>query len=565
MIFQILEKIIQKGFYDCGYETDIQIILSNRPDLCDFQCDNAFKLAKLYHKSPLQIGQEVVEKIKSFEDFTTYFKEITCIAPGFINIIISDSIINHILNSMIENDHFDISMPSKRDTYVLDYGGPNIAKPLHVGHLRTAIIGESIKRIIEFMGHKTVSDVHFGDYGLQIGEVIYGMILDNKDIEDIDLAYLDETYPKMSKLCKENPEILAKCAEITKQLQEGNQKYQSMWKRILEISKLDIQRIYRYLGVNFDVWYGESDAYPYIDTVTKQLQEKHLLKESDHALVVEVKKEEDNKEIPPLIYQKSNGAYLYGTTDLATIYQRVKDYQPNHILYVTDLRQSLHFEQVFRVCEKWGITENISLEHLGYGTVNGKDGKPFKTRTGDAAKLDDLLNQVKEEFIKTKESNKNMKEEDLDKIVNAIIKFADLQNNREKDYIFDIEKFSNVVGKTGPYVLYTYVRMNKILQNETLSIGKFNSEIYNEYDRNTRIYLLQLEQAITSSFHERMPHYIAEYVYKLCECLNAFYQHNHIIGLENEKKQQWLLLIHFTNRVIKELLHLLVIEIPSEM
>lgn len=563
MIFEILKEIIKKGFIDCGYEGDIEIIPSNRPDLCDFQCDNAFKLAKTYHKAPLQIGKEVVEYIKKQKDFTDYFKEISCVNPGFINIKISDSLINQVLNKMVNDDHFNINKPEVIETFVLDYGGPNIAKPLHVGHLRTAILGESIKRIINFMGHKTVADVHLGDYGLQIGQVIYGMLLDKKTVDDIDINYLETTYPKMSKLCKEDKDVMEKCAEITRQLQNGNQEYQTMWQRILEISKEDIKKLYKYLDINFDVWYGESDAYPYIEQVTDDLNKQNLLKRSEGALVVDVTKSSDTKEIPPLIYQKSNGAYLYGTTDLATIYQRMQDYNPNHIFYVVDNRQALHFNQVFRVCEK--LSMNVNLEYLGYGTVNGSDGKPFKTRSGDTVKLSDLLNQVKETFIKTKDSNQHMQEEDLNKIVNAIIKFADLQNNREKDYIFDIDKFSNVVGKTGPYILYTYVRMNKILQNEALTIKTFNDSIYNDYDRETRLYLLQLDKAINLAFEEKRPHYVAEYVYNLCEYLNSFYQHNHIMGLTDDKKQQWLLLLTLTNKIIKTLLHLLVIEIPSEM
>lgn len=564
MILDVLKSIVKKFFNECGYDCDIKVSKSNRPDLCDYQCDDVFKLAKMYHKSPIEIGTNVVEKINNYSEFDKYFKKVEFASPGFINIIVSDSLINTILNDMINNPNFNIKTSTK-ERFILDYGGPNVAKPLHVGHLRTAIIGESIKRIINFKGHDTISDTHLGDYGLQIGEVIYGIKRDNISLEDLTLEYLDKIYPEMSKICKEDESILNECASITKELQEGNLEHTKMWKKICEISVKDIKRLYNYLDVSFDLWLGESDSYKYIEPLTNLLNEKKLLKESEGALVIDVKEENDNKEIPPLIYKKSNGAYLYGTTDLATIYQRVKEYNPDHILYVTDLRQSLHFEQVFRASKLSGLTKNINLRHLVYGTVNDATGKPFKTRNGDAAKLDDLFNQVKETFISIKESNKDLSNEDLDIIVNSIIKFADLQNNYEKDYIFDINKFSSVVGKTGPYILYTYLRMNKIIKEEEININLLNDKIYNEFDRNLRLKLLDLPLVIDTAFIEFKPSYIAEYVYDICGIDNIFYQNNHIISSDNETKQQWLLLLDFTNKLIKQLLNLLVIDIPSQM
>ena len=564
MILKTLKEVLKEAFNNCGYNEDINVIVSNRPDLCDYQCDDAFKIAKLYHKNPILIGEEVTNKLKELDNFNFYFKEVTFVKPGFINMVVSDELINNEIQKMMDDEHFNLEKV-KKETYFLDYGGPNVAKPLHVGHLRTAIIGESLKRIINFVGHKTVSDVHLGDYGLQIGEVIYAVKEDGLSIDDITLEYLDEAYPRMSKICKENEEIMQRCALITKELQDGNKEYQEIWKKIYEVSVNDIKRIYEYLDVSFDLWEGESDGYKYIPNVTEELNKLNLLKDSEGAKIIEVKTEDDKKEMPPLIYQKSNGAYLYGTTDLAAIYERVNEYNPNHILYITDLRQGLHFEQVFRASKKWGITKDINLEHLGYGTVNGSDGKPFKTRSGDTVKLDGLFKQVKEAFISTKETNKDMKDEDLDILVNAIIKFADLQNNREKDYIFDILKFSNVVGKTGPYILYTYVRINKILNNEKLQINKLNNEIYNKFDRDLRLKLLDLNTYIMTAFNERRPHHIAEYIYDLCVLCNIFYQNNHITGLEEDKKQQWLLLLTFTNKLLKELLNLLAIKIPSEM
>lgn len=565
MILDILESVISKSFKECGYNNDIRVIKSNRPDLCDYQCDAIFKVAKEYHKSPIEIGEEVVNKINSLSDFNDYFNEVSFVKPGFINIIVSDKLINELLNNMISNDKFNLKEPSKKENYFLDYGGPNIAKPLHVGHIRPAIIGESIKRIINFVGHNTMSDVHLGDFGLQIGQVIYGILKDDKKPEDITLEYLEYIYPYMSKLCKEDEEVLGECAKITKDLQDGNEYYRNLWKIICEISGNDIKRIYNYMDVSFDLWNGESDGYKYIDNVTLELNKNNLLRVSEGAKIIEVKKETDSKEIPPLIYQKSNGAYLYGTTDLASIYERVTKYNSKHILYVVDSRQSLHFTQLFRVCELLPITSDIEFKHLGLGTVNGSDGKPFKTRSGDTVKLDDLFKNVKETFIGIKESNKNMSEEDLNILVNAIVKFADLQNNREKDYIFDINKFSQVVGKTGPYVLYTYLRVNKILENEELTINKLNDKVYNKFDRDLRIKIIELQISVDNAFKEFLPSYIADYVYDICVLNNVFYQNNHISNLNDEKKQEWLLLLSLSNKILKKLLYLLTINIPSEM
>lgn len=562
-MIEILQNYLQKIFKDCGYEYDTRIIKSNRLDLCDYQCDDAFKLAKIYKQNPIVIGNNIVGKINEQPDFKKYFEEVSLV-NGFINIKVSNELINKTLEEMYVNDKFNLPKIEQPELFFLDYGGPNIAKPLHVGHLRTAIIGETIKRIINFYGHKTISDVHLGDYGLQIGEVIYAVKRDKININNITLEYLNKAYPEVSKLCKENENILNECALITKELQEGNIEYTNLWKKIYEVSLEDIKRIYKYLDVSFDLWLGESDSYKYINEVTKLLEDKKLLEESDGARVVRVNLDDDKKEIPPLIYQKSNGAYLYGTTDIATIYERVNKYNPNHILYVTDARQALHFTQVFRTCNLLGLTNKIDLLHIGYGTVNGSDGKPFKTRNGDAASLSSLLEQIKDTFIEIKEENKNMSEEDLDIITNSIVKFADLQNNFERDYIFDIKKFSEVVGKTGPYILYTYLRLNKVINSYSKNYKAFDKNTYN--DRNLRLKLLELPIVINNSFNSLMPSYIAEYLYDLCTVANAFYQSNYISTQEDEIiKEQWLKLIDLTNKIIKTLLDLLAIKIPSKM
>ena len=563
----ILENIITDVTNSLGYTVDnMTVIKSNRPDLCDYQCDQVFKLAKQYHKNPMEIGEEITHKINELENFNDYFEKVEFVRPGFINITLSNNFINNKLKNMYNNPKFDIKLPSVKETYFMDYGGPNVAKPLHVGHMRTAIVGEAIKRIINYFGHKTISDVHLGDYGLQIGEVIYGIKEKNMDIKDLTIKDLDYIYPEMSKRCKEDETLKEKCASITKDLQDGNKEYYEYFKKICEVSVSDIKNIYNYLDVHFDLWLGESDSYPYIPKVEQLLDSKHLLESSEGARVVYVNRDDDKVEIPPLLFKKANGAYMYPATDLGSIYQRVEDYNPDHILYVVDNRQALHFEQVFRTCQLSGLIDESKLEHLGYGTVNGLDGKPYKTRSGDTPKLQNLFEQVKEIFENAKEENKNKSESDKNIIVNSILKFADLQNSRERDYIFDIEKFSGLVGKTGPYILYTYVRINKIIEKFTNDVNNLTDNIYNNYDRDLRVKLLDLEYELNLAFENRKPNYLVDYIYDLCVLVNAFYQNNHIINLDDEiKRNDWVSVLKLSNKIIKEMLNLLAIEIPTEM
>lgn len=561
MISSIIEKLFAEN--NIG---NIKISKSNRPDLCDYQSNDVFRISKELKKSPIVVGEEIVNRINALDNFDDYFESVTFVKPGFINITLSSSFINRVVRCINDDSKFNIRLPKNKEVFVVDYCGANVAKPLHVGHMRTTIVGESIARIIRFMGHKTICDVHLGDYGLQIGQVIYGIKRDHKKLDEIDISYLDKIYPEISALSKENEDIKDKCAQITKELQEGNKEYTELWKKILEVSVADIKGICNYLGAHFDYWYGESDAYPYLNEVESLLKEKGLLKESEGALIVDVRQDDDKKEIPPLLFKKSNGAYLYASTDLACILQRKKDFNPDHILYITDLRQALHFEQVFRTAEKLDLFKKEQLEHLGYGTVNGMDGKPFKTRDGKAPKLQNLFDEVKEIFISKKEENKNLSNDDLDKIVNSILKYGDLQNSKEKDYIFNIEKFSETVGKTGPYILYTYLRINKILKDNNYKGSELSNTIYNESDRNLRIKLFDLEDYIYLAFNNRNPFYIADYIYDLCLLLNNFYQNNNISNLcDDVNKNDWLFILNLSNRVLKELLNLLIIDIPSKM
>ncbi len=564
MVIDVLSNILTQISKNLGYD-ELRVIKSNRPDLCDYQCDGVFNLSKKYKKNPIIIGEEIVKKINELNDFSDYFDKVEFCKPGFINIVLSNKFINKVLKEMYNKSKFNLKQPTLKETYVIDYGGPNVAKPLHVGHMRPAIVGESIKRIINYIGHNTISDVHLGDIGLPIGEVIYACLKDNVKPDEITLEYLNKVYPMMSAIVKEDEDVKASCAAIIKDVQE-KKNYLEYWKKICEISTNDIKRLYKFLNVSFDYWYGESDAYDYIPKVKEVLMDKKLLVDSNGAKVVFINKEEDKIEYPPLIFEKSNGAYLYESSDIGTIYQRMKDFNPNYILYVTDARQSLHFTQVFRVCEKSGISASAKLLHLPHGTINGLDGKPYKTRSGETPKLDDLFNEVKKIFISKKESNKNMSDEDVNIIVNSILKFADLQNSRDKDYIFDINKFSDTQGKTGPYILYTYLRMNKIIEKFSSNINNLSNNIYNNYDRDLRICMLDYEEYLYSAFKEFKPSYIADYIYNICVLMNSFYQNNHISNLQDkEKLNDWISIIKLANKIIKEMLNLLIIDIPTEM
>lgn len=560
MVIKILENILKEEINKLNYNEDVVINKSNRLDLCDYQYNGIFKLSSIYHKKPMEIGEEIVNSIRMRKDFDHYFKSVEFANPGFINIKISDILINECLTRMNEMNKFGIDEDNEL-TYVIDYGGPNIAKPLHVGHLRPAIIGEAIKRVLKFKGCKVIADVHFGDFGLQMGQVIYGIKQKNIKLEDLTLNDLNKIYPEISKLCKEDKDVKNICATLEKQMQDGDKELEKYYDKIFELSSNDIKEIYKYLDIDFDLWYGEMSSRKYIPFVEEKIKDIAYI--SEGATIVDVKEENDKKELPPLIFKKSDGAYLYGSTDMATIYEREQDFNPDYILYVADLRQDLHFKQVFRASLKSKITD-AKLEHLGFGTINGTDGKPFKTRSGETPKLRDLFNEVKELFISKKEENSSMSSSDIDKIVNAILKFADLQNNREKDYIFDIKKFSEVVGKTGPYVLYTYLRINKIIKD--MEITSLNNIVYNEFDRNLRMKLLDLSTAIDNAYKTRMPSYIADYIYDLCMIVNSFYQNNHINNLDDiEKKNNWIYVLNLSNKILKEMLDILAIEIPSVM
>ena len=531
-------------------------------DKADFQINSVFLIAKDKHVAPKEIGEMLVSKINENDNVSDYFSKVEFVMPGFINLFISDKLINKHINEYITNGF--VEKTTSNDVYFLDYGGPNVAKPLHIGHLRPAIIGESIKRILNLKGYKTIGDVHLGDYGLQIGEVIYGLKKENIPLSELNIDLLNRIYPQMSALAKSDEEVYNECKRITSELQKGNTEYKEYYKVIKEVSVNDIKRLYDYLGVSFDLWLGESDSEPYIPKLMKELESRNLVVVDQGAKIVNIKRDTDKKEMPPVIVEKSDGSAIYATTDLATIMERVEKYNPKYILYVVDARQSLHFEGVFRIAQMLGYTNN--LEHIAFGTINGSDGKPFKTRSGETLKLDELINNTKEIFLSKREENKNMSSVDLDKIVNSIIKYADLQNNREKSYNFDIAKFSEVSGKTGPYILYSALRIRKILTTNTFNKGNVSDTIYNDIDKNLRLKLLDFNKYLDKAIEDRLPSVIAEYVYDLADLLNSFYQNIHISNIEDETmKNDYLNILDLSFNILKECLDLLIIELPSEM
>ena len=554
-----ITKYLEQIFKELDLDNYLKISSS---DKADYQINSVFMIAKDKHVNPKEIGEMIESKINEQPDVKDYFRKVEFVMPGFINLFVSDKLINKHINSYITNGF--VEKTDSKDVYFLDYGGPNVAKPLHIGHLRPAIIGESIKRILNLKGYKTIGDVHLGDYGLQIGEVIYGLKKENIPLSELNIDLLNRIYPEMSALAKSDEEVYNECKKITSELQKGNIEYKEYFKKIKEVSVDDIKRLYNYLGVSFDLWLGESDSEPYIPKLMNELEIRNLIVVDQGAKIVNVKQDTDKKEIPPVIVEKSDGSAIYATTDLATIMERVEKYDPKYILYVVDARQSLHFEGVFRIAKMLGYDTN--LEHIPFGTINGSDGKPFKTRSGETLKLDELIKNTKEIFLNKREENKSMSEEDLDKIVNAIIKYADLQNNREKSYNFDISKFIDVSGKTGPYILYSALRIRKIINSFNYNKGNVSEVTYNDIDRSLRLKLLDFNKYLDKSIEDRLPSIIGEYVYDLANLLNSFYQNINISKITDENmKNDYLNVLDLSFNILKECLDLLIIELPSEM
>lgn len=580
-----LTNILSQAFTDCGYDAKYgQVVISGRPDLCQFQCNGAMSAAKEYRKAPFMIADEVVAKLTEIDGFESLFDKAEMVRPGFINLSLKDSYIASAMNTITEDDRIGVKKAEDPMKIVIDYGGPNVAKPLHVGHLRPAIIGEAIKRTFNFLGHDIVGDVHLGDWGLQMGMIIIeverlypALPYFDSNITDgypkeapFTFEELEEIYPQASARCKADPEYNEKAKKATYDLQNGRPGYRALWRHFVDLSIADIKVIYDRLDVNFDLWLGESDAHPYIDAVTNMLKDKGAMVESDGALVVDVSREDDKKEIPPIILYKTDGSVLYGTTDLATIDQRVKDYDPDFIFYVVDSRQSTHFVQVFRCASDHGVAPaTTGLEHLGFGTMNGKDGKPFKTRDGGILKLTDFINMVEDNAREKVSDREGLDINATAKAVGlATLKFADLSNFRMKDYVFDLEKFSAFEGKTGPYILYSYVRINNImnkLRDENFAPGEILAP-ESDAERQLMLKLDTLTAALEASAKDRAPNIICEYVYDLAVLANGFYHAHHIVGEENQaKRASWMQLLLTTQKAIKLCLDILGIPVLEKM
>ncbi|MFT8352020.1 arginine--tRNA ligase [Clostridium saccharoperbutylacetonicum] len=580
-----LTELVQAKFESLGYDKEYgKVEISNRPDLCQYQCNGALKAAKVYKKAPIAIANEVAEVLKQEE----VFADITAVAPGFININIKDGFLTNYINDIYKDEKFGCTVAEKPMTIVVDYGGANIAKPLHVGHLRSAIIGESIKRIGRYLGHTVIGDVHLGDWGLQIGMVITEVQRRHPELPYFDENFtgeypeaapfsideLEDIYPAASKLAKSDEEAMALAKKATAELQEGKKGYIALWKHIINVSVSDLKRNYAALNVEFDLWKGESDANPYIGDMIKYFNDNNYTHVSEGALVIEVEEETDKKPMPPIIIQKSDGASLYGTTDLATIIERVRDYNPKEIIYVVDKRQGLHFEQVFRCARKTKIvSDELNFEFVGFGTMNGKDGKPFKTREGGVMRLQDLISIIKGNVKERLNDNDRISVDEVDEIARIVglsaLKYGDLSNIPTKDYIFDIDKFSSFEGNTGPYILYTAVRIKSILNKAKEELGDFASEIKvpaTDVERDLMLAFVRFSSVVESTFKDKSPNRLCEFIYEISNLFNRFYHENRILTEEDkEKKVSWLNLLALTVNILETALDLLGMEVPEKM
>ncbi len=581
----IKEKITE-SFEKAGYDKKYGMVsVSNRPDLCQYQCNGAMAAAKAYKKAPIQIAQEVIAPL--LED--AMFSKIEAVNPGFINISVSGAFLAEQAKEMDQDEKLGVSMPEKK-TIVIDYGGPNVAKPLHVGHLRSAVIGESVKRICRFMGNKVIGDVHLGDWGLQIGLIITELKKRQPELPYFDenfqgeypeeapftISDLEEIYPYASGYSKEHKDYLQEAQQATARLQEGDAGYRALWQHILNVSIADLKKNYDKLSVEFDIWKKESDVQPYIPDMVEKMKKDGFAYESEGALVVDVTEEGDKKELPPCIIVKSNGATLYATTDLATIVERMKLFQPDQIIYLADKRQSLHFTQVFRVAKKTGIVEpDMQLDFIGFGTMNGKDGKPFKTRDGGVLRLQSLREMISDEVYKKIMENRDYSEEEARNIAGqvglAALKYGDLSNQASKDYIFDVERFASFEGNTGPYILYTIVRIKSLIQKYVSQGGKMPEEVQYEApvsESETQLYLTlgKFADAVESAYKELAPHKICQYIYELSEAFNHFYHETKILAEEDEKRRNsYICLIRLVQKVLEQCIDLLGFEAPDKM
>ena len=581
-----LTEIVTAAFTAAGYDASLGVVtFSDRPDLAQFQCNGALTGAKLHRKAPMMIANDVVARLSENE----IFKSVTVAPPGFINIILSDEFIAGEAGAMTESDRLALPL-MERKTIVVDYGGPNVAKPLHVGHLRAAIIGETLKRLARFLGHNVIGDVHLGDWGLQMGLIIAELervspslpYFDEKITEGypeespVTIDDLSRLYPEASARSKTDEEFRARAMRATFDLQNGRPGYVALWKKFLEVSVSDLKKSYARLGVDFDKWLGESDSDPYVPELLNTLSEKKLTYLSDGALIADVAEETDDEPVPPVIISKSDGSALYATTDLATIVQRMRDFKPNEIWYVVDSRQSMHFKQVFRLAKKAGLVdEDTALYHVGFGTMNGSDGKPYKTREGGVMSLSVLIQSAMDasrERIEASEIAKTLSEEEKlansEKIGIAAIKFGDLINHRSRDYIFDLNRFLSTEGKTGPYLQYTVVRISSLLAKASEQGAKCGKILppTSDTERELLIKLFSVGDVLLRAFDEKAPSAICEVMFDIAGLFNRFYFENKILSNENEEvRASWLSIVSLVRATLLTLLDIFSTEIPSIM
>ena len=585
-IIELITEEVKNAFQKAGYDASYgRVTLSNRPDLCEYQCNGAMAAAKEYRKAPAMIAKDVVEHLAE----SKALEMAEAVNPGFINLKVSGDFLAQYLQNMKTAENLGVEKAKKSKKMVLDYGGPNVAKPLHVGHLRSAIIGESIKRMGRFLGHEIIGDVHLGDWGLQMGLIITELRKRQPDLVYFDENYqgeypeeapftigeLEEIYPCANGKSKEDEAYKAEALEATHQLQMGNRGYRALWQHILRVSVADLKRNYANLNVDFDMWNGESDVQDYIAPMVKDLKDRGLAYEDQGAVVVDVKEETDTKEVPPCMILKSDGAALYTTTDLATIVERMEKYQPDEILYVVDKRQEMHFVQVFRCARKAGmVKEDTKLSFLGFGTMNGKDGKPFKTRDGGVMRLENLIREINEEMYKKIVDNRSIKEEDARataKIVGlSAIKYGDLSNQASKDYIFDIERFTSFEGNTGPYILYTTVRIKSILSRYEEERQKAEEAVMkapvSASEKALMLETARFNSVVVNAFEEKAPHKICSYIYELANAFNRFYHETKILAEEDqEQKKSFIALLVLVRNVLEACIEMLGFGAPERM
>ena len=577
-----LSAAFEKAGYDPSYG---KVTVSNRPDLCEYQCNGAMAGAKAYHKAPFMIADDVVAQLSD----SRIFSRAEVVKPGFINLDVKPEFVAEYMNKMAEDEKLSVEIAKNPKTIIIDYGGPNVAKPLHVGHLRSAIIGESIKRIGRFVGHKVIGDVHLGDWGLQMGLIITELKHRKPELVYFDdsftgeypteapftISELEEIYPCASGKSKEDEAYRNEALEATHLLQQGKPGYMALWNHIMNVSVTDLKRNYANLNVDFDLWKKESDAQPYIPDMVEDMKKRGFAYEDQGALVVDVKEESDTKEIPPCMLLKSDGASLYTTTDLATIVERMKLFQPDEILYVVDKRQELHFIQVFRCARKTGLVKpETKLSFLGFGTMNGKDGKPFKTREGGVMRLENLIADIDEEMYRKIVENRSVKDKDAKETAKIVglsaIKYGDLSNQATKDYIFDVDRFTSFEGNTGPYILYTIVRIKSILnryvqEGGDLSAGKILPAV-NASEKNLMLQLSGFAAMVENAFEEKAPHKICAYIYEVSNAFNSFYHETKILSEEDQaQKESFLQLLQLTRRVLETSIDLLGFSAPDRM